>query len=121
MTRDEFLTGLRAVVIDANATHYDALYADFPLEQAKTPFLKGMVALYAELSPDQRAVLARMYRKVAAEAVSNTLSVLDHGLPGQGGGFALRHGFRRLNGDLAQRFLEEEDRVGGASGNPDAP
>jgi hypothetical protein len=81
MTPDDFLTGLRAFVIDENATHYDAFYSSFPPEHASTPFLKGMIALYTELRPDQRAVLAQMYRKVAVEAVGNTLSVIvDQGL-----------------------------------------
>ena len=57
MAPDEFIAGLRAFVIDANATHYDEFYSTFPPEHADTPFLKGVVKLYADLSPEQRDVV----------------------------------------------------------------
>ena len=106
---------LRAFVIDANATWYDEFYSTFPPERADTPFLQGVTKLYADLSPEQREVLAQLLRKVAVEAVGNTLSVID------GGPMRLRSGLLPFPDDLAVRFFEAEDRFNGPLTVPDEP
>jgi hypothetical protein len=76
MNPDDFITDLRAFVIDANATHYDDLYTRDWSKAEQAPFIEGVTKLYADLSPEQREVLAMVLRKVAAEA-SGTLLLIE--------------------------------------------
>lgn len=105
MTPDDFIVRLRSFVLDSNATYYDEFYSTFPPERADTPFLKGMVELYAGLSPEHRDVLAQMYRKVASEAVGNTLTFIDEGPT------RVWSGLWPMPRDLAQRFYEAEEKA----------
>lgn len=103
MSPDDFIACLRAFVLDSNATYYDEFYTRDWTGRADTPFLKGVVQLYADLSPDQRDVLAQLLRKVAAEALCNTLSQIDDGPT------RLWSGFWPMPRDLAVRFCEAEE------------
>lgn len=106
MKPEDFMRDLHASVIETPAA-YDEFYATLPIERARTPLLKEVVALYAGLTSEQRDVIGRLLQQAAALVVYNTLAVLDgeEELPGQTLPLVLKHGlFDRLDGELGSLF-----------------
>jgi hypothetical protein len=112
VTAADFITDLRAFVIDANATWYDDFYTRDWSKGVDTPFLQGVTKLYADLSLEQREVLTMLLRKVAAEASGNTLDFIES----RG---RIWNGLWPMPRNLHRRFLREEDRLAGLPDDPD--
>jgi hypothetical protein len=114
MTPQEFVVGLRSSVVEENSSIYRSLFGTTKLETTTDPYWNRALALFSELSDEQKAIFFEVLRQVAVDTTSNLLGVLDgvNDIQGANGVFELISGDgQKLNGDLQALFLVEEERV----------
>lgn len=112
MTPDDFVAGLRSGVIEENLTIYQRLFGENTPDDAEYPYWKRALALFMELSPEERSVFFEVVRQVSADTTSNILGVLD-GVNPVGGRFVefsvVDDEGNRLSGELQDSFLRQEE------------
>lgn len=112
MSPEDFVAGLRSAVIEENLTIYRQLFTENTPDDAEDPYWKRALALFMELSADQRAVFFEVLRQVSVDTTSNLLGVLDGVNPVSGRfvefSVADEEG-NKLSGDLQDHFLAQEE------------
>jgi hypothetical protein len=113
MTREQFIDGVRAEIIDQNLATYRDFFANTEVASASHPYWKRALAFYGNLNDEQRAVLFQIVRQVMVDTTSNLLGVLDgvNWLEGQVEGFRLttESGSEKLNNGLQDLLLGKEE------------
>lgn len=114
MTPEQLVHGLHASVVDENVALYRDLFAHTEPGRVSDPYWIRALALFGSLSGEQREVFFEVLRQVTVDTTSNVLGVVDGAsyIEGADRGFELTHGARKLNGDLQNLFLAEEERKG---------
>ena len=78
MTPDEFVSGLKAEIVDRTMDDYHAFYRDFDRAKVAGDRVYGPAfELYDSLPEDKRKVYMDMLRQAMIDAVSGVLAVLD--------------------------------------------
>jgi len=115
MTPDDFVSRLRAAVVEENTKLYSQLFANTPAADASDEYWRRALSLFNDLSADQQKVFLEVVRQVAADTTSNILGVIDgvNALDGASGPFELRssESSTNLSGDLQSLFLVQEERA----------
>lgn len=113
MTPKEFAAILMKSIVEENTETYQDIFASTSPEGASDPYWKRALALYRDLSADQRPILFEIMRQVAVDTTSNFLGAIDgvNSLEGAAEKFTLLYGRdQKLSGDLQSLFLSEEER-----------
>lgn len=115
MTPKDFVVKLRAAVIDENVSIYRGLFMSTPIEKASDAYWKRALALFQELSVEQREVFFEVVRQVCVDTTSNVLGVIDgvNLLDSMDDELVLTCGdeTQPLSGDLQSLFLVEEEKL----------
>jgi hypothetical protein len=113
MTPQDFISQIRATVVQQNAVIYKGLFESTRPEAARDPYWKRALTLHRSLSESDRAVLMEIIRQVTTDTVSNLFAILDgvSTLEGAREDFVLtsKSDNRKLNGNLQDLFLEAEE------------
>jgi hypothetical protein len=114
MTPENFISQVRSVVVQQNASIYKDLFESTTPEGASDAYWKRALTLHRSLSDAERAVLFEIMRQVSVDTVSNLFGIIDgaSALEGPREDFVLtsQPDNRKLNGNLQDLFLEAEER-----------
>lgn len=112
MTPEQLVHGLLVSVVNENVALYRDMFSQTNPDKASDPYWIRALALFGTLSEKQREAFLEVLRQIAVDTTSNILGVIDgvSYIEGADGGFELRHGARKINGDLQSLFLAEEER-----------
>ena len=114
MTPEDFVSKVRAAVVQEIATTYRDLFESSAPEGASDAYWKRALTLHRSLSEADRAVLFEIMQQVSVDTVSNLFGILDGAsvLEGPREDFVLmsQADNRKLNGNLQDLFLEAEER-----------
>lgn len=113
MTPANFVNALRKEVINDNAVIFRDLFSNTKIESASDPYWKRALALFGDLSPEQKDVFFEVLRQIAVDTTSNLLGVIDGvNVPaGVVGRLELCIDGNKISGDLQSLFLEQEERA----------
>lgn len=115
MRAKDFVTRLRAGIVDENVAIYRDLFSNASLAGASDPYWRRALVLFNSLTSQQKEVFLEVLRQVAVDTTANILGVLDgvNSIEGMDCGLLLICDTEAdpLNGDLQNLFLEEEERA----------
>jgi len=114
MSPQEFVSQVRASVVDENIATYRTLLESTSPESASDPYWRALPALHRRLSGDDRKVLYAVMRQVAVDTLSNLFAAIDGSarMHGQSEDVELVGAKSRqcLSGSLQDLFLQLEER-----------
>ncbi len=115
MTPEQFVSGMRSAIVEANAVIYMNLLESMTVRTAKDSYWKRVLALYASLSEADRVVLFEIMRQSTVDALSNVFGILDgsSSLGNKQENFTLtsEDDNQKLNGSLQDIFLAMEEKA----------
>jgi hypothetical protein len=113
MNPHDFVSQVRASVVDENVATYRTLLETTPAASASDPYWRGLLGLHDRLSEVDRRVLRGVMRQVAVDTVSNLLAIIDGALRMKGQNEDVElvgvKSRQRLDGSLQDLFLEMEE------------
>ncbi len=117
MTPENFVTQVRSAIIADNMAIYKSLFTSTAVSEATDPYWKRALTLFGTLNEADRAVLFEVIRQTMVDTVSNVLGVLDGsstlGTSRENFVLTTKTDVTKLNGDLQDLFLAEEELSGG--------
>lgn len=113
MNAESFAKQIRKSIIEDNLAIYRDLFASTSPDGASDPYWKRSLALYGNLTEEEKAVLFEIIRQVMSDTVSNFMGVLDGVSTLEGADDELvlstREGGEEISGNLQDLFLELEE------------
>jgi hypothetical protein len=114
-TPKEFVSQLRATVIDENVAIYRDLFVGTSVESASDLYWRRALIMFKSLSPEQQKVFFDVVRQVAVDTTSNILGIID-GVSSLGNmkeklALVSSQEPSILSGDLQDFFLAEESSM----------
>ena len=108
MTPEQFVAAVRAEVID-NSGYQEILRT--PFKDVTDPYWRKVIDLYQRLDPNDKEVIASIFRQVAVDTISEVLGILDGVADVASFPIALELtcSGTQLNGDLQDYFLAEQE------------
>lgn len=117
VTPENFVTQVRSAIIADNMAIYKSLFTSTAVSEATDPYWKRALTLFGTLNEADRAVLFEVIRQTMVDTVSNVLGVLDGsstlGTSRENFVLTTKTDVTKLNGDLQDLFLAEEELSGG--------
>lgn len=112
MKPEIFVRKIKKSIVDENLSIYRDLFCSTELEQAQDPYWQDALALFENLTSNERDVLFKIMRQVSVDTVSSFFSILDgiSVLDEQEGEFSLLISGKELSGSLQDDFLELEEQ-----------
>lgn len=110
MTSKDFVSQVRASIVEDNVAAYRELLTSTQREQARDPYWRSLQGLHGRLSPADRDVLYALMRQVTVDAISSLFAIIDGSarMDGQTEDLQLvtATSRARLDGSLQDLFLE---------------
>lgn len=113
MSAEQFVARLQEEVLADNLATYRRIFETSSVAQARDPYWKRALGLYATLEDNQRQVLFEIIRQVQVDTMSNVLGVIDGvNCPKslQGSQLTLLANGKDIGGDLQATLISEVER-----------
>ena len=111
MNDTELIEAFRKEVLKESLQSYKAILETTPPDQATDDYWRALLDFYAELPASSKRLLLGVMRQVMVDTLSSVFAVLDgvFMLSGQEEDFVLSHQGERLNGNLQEILLSQEE------------